>query len=207
MHNVHMVKSKNYQGRENWLLTLPRRRETQLPCFWPLAIWTISCIGLPADKMSHWLLNRSSLKKSNSLCCVTGIQTEVAALNTMPEGSPGSSKFFRVITLTSSPTFPRRRLSHLWVVEAQTPEQKLSVIRCANFNMLLLPARLIAADGMCIRIWKFTKFIEVKEWSGSEDKDLCDLHWGRLMTWGLPRTQIAFGGWQSTSVHQSPSQY
>lgn len=127
-------------------LTLARRRETQLPWSWPLAMWAISCIGPPLDNMSHSLLSRSSRRKSNSLCGETGSHTEVAALNTMPGGSPGSSTLFRVITLTSSSTLPAFSLFHLWTVDAHTPAQKLSVIRCASFSMLLLPPAVIAAS-------------------------------------------------------------
>jgi hypothetical protein len=36
-------------------------------------------------------------------------------------------------------------LFHLWTVDAQTPAQKLFVIRCASFSMLRLPPELIAA--------------------------------------------------------------
>ncbi|WVY97945.1 hypothetical protein V8G54_030096 [Vigna mungo] len=88
------------------LTALARRRETQFPCPCPLAICTISCIGPPLDKMSHSLLSRSSRRKSNTLCRDTGIQTEVAALSTIPGGSPGSSTFFLVITFMSSPRVP-----------------------------------------------------------------------------------------------------
>lgn len=126
------------------IITLERRRETQLPWSWPLAIWAISCMGPPLDKMSHSLLRRSFRRKSNSLWGDTGSQTEVAALSTMPGGSPGLSTLFRVITLTSSSTFSAFNLFHLWTVDAHTPAQKLPVIRCASFNMLRLPLADIA---------------------------------------------------------------
>jgi len=129
-------------------VTLARRRETQLPWSWPLAMWAISCIGPPLESMSHSLLSRSLRRKSKSLCGETGSQTEVAALKTMPGGSPGSSTLFRVITLTSSSTFPAFSLFHLCTVEAQTPAQKLSVILCASFNMLRRPLVVIATQTL-----------------------------------------------------------
>ena len=126
--------------------TVERRRETRLHCPCPLGIWIISCNIPPLDKMSQWLLDCSSLKKSNNLCRETGSQTEVAALNTIPSGSPGSLILFRVKILTSSLTFPATRLPQLCKEEAQTPEQKLSTIRRANFNMLFLPPRFITVS-------------------------------------------------------------
>lgn len=120
------------------------RRETQLPWSWPLAMWAISCMGPPLDKMSHSLLNRSSRRKSNSLCGETGNHTAVAALSTIPDGSPGSSMLFRVITCTSSSTLPTFSLFHLCTVDAHTPAQKLFVILWASFNMLLRPLAVIA---------------------------------------------------------------
>lgn len=125
--------------------TLARRRETQLPGSWPLAMWAISCMGPPLESMSHSLLSRSSRRKSKSLCGETGSQTEVAALRTIPGGSPGSSRLSRVITRTSSSTFLAFSLFHLCTVDAHTPAQKLSVIRCASFSMLLRPLAVIAS--------------------------------------------------------------
>jgi len=127
-------------------LTLARRRETALPSSWPLAMWAISCMGPPLDSMSHSLLSLSSLRKSNSRCGDTGSHTDVAALSTTPGGSPGSSRLCLVITLTSSPMLPPlRNLLHLRDDDAHTPEQKLSIIRCASFSMLRRPAAVIAA--------------------------------------------------------------
>jgi hypothetical protein len=132
--------------KEIYIHTLARRRETQLPWSCPLAMWAISCIGPPLESMSHSLLSLSFRKKLKTFCGEAGSQTEVAALSTIPGGSPGSSTLFRVITLTSSPTFPDAfNLFHLWTVDAQTPAQKLFVIRCASFSMLRLPPELIAA--------------------------------------------------------------
>ena len=141
-----MSKNKNRRkdGRSRGI-TLARRSETQLPWSWPLAMWAISCIGPPLERMSHSLLNRSSLRKSNSLCGEMGSQTEVAALRTIPGGSPGSSTLLRVITRTSSSTFPAESLFHLCTVDAHTPAQKLSVILWASFSMLLRPLAVIAA--------------------------------------------------------------
>ncbi|RDX99927.1 hypothetical protein CR513_16953, partial [Mucuna pruriens] len=127
--------------------TLARRRETQLPWSWPLAMWAISCMGPPLESMSHSLRSRSSRRKSKSLWGETGSQTEVAALSTIPGGSPGSSTLFRVITLTSSSTFPAFSLFHLCTVDAHTPAQKLFVMRCASFSMLRLPPAVIAATS------------------------------------------------------------
>lgn len=134
---------KNNEG--NCIHTLALRRETQLAWSCPFAMWAISCMGPPLERISHSLRSRSSRRKSKSLCDETGSHTDVAALRTIPGGSPGSSTLFLVITLTSSPTFPAFSLFHLCTVEAHTPEQKLFVMRCASFNMLLLPPELIAA--------------------------------------------------------------
>lgn len=121
------------------LLTLARRRETRLSSPWPFDMRSISIIGLPLDKMSHSLRKHSSCKNANNLCWVTGIQTEVAALNTIPGGSPGSLMLFLAIIFTSSLILPTTSLSHFCNVEVQIPEQKLSTIRWDSFSILLLP--------------------------------------------------------------------
>lgn len=99
------------------------------------------------ERMSHSLRRASSRRKSKSRRGPTGIQTEVAALSTTPGGSPGSVSLLRVITRTFSPTAAPPRLSraHRCADDAQTPEQKLSVIRRASFTMLRLPAADITA--------------------------------------------------------------
>lgn len=124
-------------------LTVARSKETEFEWSWPLAIWAISCMGPPLDKISHSDLSRSFPKKSNSRFGETGIQTEVAAFKTIPGGSPGSFTLFLVIILTSSSTLPTLSLLHFCSDDAQTPPQKLSVILFASFNMLFLPLQLM----------------------------------------------------------------
>jgi len=111
---------------------------------WPLAIWAISFIGPPLDKISHSDLSRSFPRKSNNRLGDTGIQTDVAAFRIIPGGSPGLFTLFLVIILTSSSTLPTLSLLHFCNDEAQTPPQKLSVILFASFSMLFLPLQFIA---------------------------------------------------------------
>lgn len=144
---IFRIKNITEHVSEFQLLTLARSRETQLPWSWPFAIWAISCMGPPLESMSHSLRSCSSRKKSNSLRGETGNHTDVAALTTIPDGSPGSSTLFRVMTRISSSPALEFSLFHLCTVDAHTPAQKLDVIRCANFSMLRRPLGVIAAKS------------------------------------------------------------
>lgn len=121
-------------------LTGGHNRETQLFPSWLLARRAITSIGPPLAKMSHFPRSFSSRKKSNMCCLGTGIQTEVEALSTTPEGSPGSSMLTRLMTQTSAPNPPTCSFSHRQADDAHKPEQKLLLIRLISFNMLLLPS-------------------------------------------------------------------
>lgn len=100
----------------------------------------MTSIGPPLAKMSHFPRSFSSLKKSKRCCLVTGNQTEVEALSTTPEGSPGSSMLTRLITQTSAPNPPTCSFSQRHAEEAHSPEQKLLLMRLISFKMLLLPS-------------------------------------------------------------------
>lgn len=131
--------------RHMHVLTVERRRETELEWSWPLKMFAISCIGPPLDKISHSDLISSSLRKSKSRLGETGTHTEVAALKRIPGGSPESSTFFLVMILTSSSMLPISSLLHFCEEEAHTPLQKFSVILCASFSILFFPIELMAA--------------------------------------------------------------
>lgn len=113
------------------------RREMLLPRSWPLAIWIICWTGPSWDNTSHWDLVCSFRRKSKRRWAATGIQTVVVALKITPGGSPGLPTLFLIINVASS-TFPIWTISHLCKV-AQTPAQKLRVIRWASLAMLFLP--------------------------------------------------------------------
>lgn len=66
-------------------------------------------------------------------------------------GSPGSFKFFRDATLTSSPVLVVIFVHEL-KFDAPTARQKLHVILCANFSMLFLPANVATPTASTIII-------------------------------------------------------
>lgn len=72
-----------------------------------------------------------------------GSHKEVATVSRTPNGMLGSSTLVRVMNFTFSFPFPGR-VVHVLAIEVFTPQQNLVTIRCASFNMLLLPSWLSA---------------------------------------------------------------
>lgn len=90
------------------------------------------------DGFCTWGRVRSSLKKLKTVWGETGSQSEVAALRTTPFGWPGSVGLW---TVTRTPTsFKPESVVHRCPFDALMLEQKLFIILCASFIMLLFPS-------------------------------------------------------------------
>jgi len=133
----------DYKSDTQSLLTGGQKTETQLVPSWLLMRHATTSKDPPLAKMSHLPRSFSSRKKSKRCCLGTGIQTDVEALSTTPEGSPGSFMLTRLITHTSAAKAPTCNVSHRREDERQRPEQNLLLMRLVSFKMLLLPSRAI----------------------------------------------------------------
>lgn len=136
--------------------------------------------------ITTWFLVFSDLRNSKTLLAGTGSQREVAALSTIPEGLPGSSTLFLVMTLT----FSRSSGSGVqaFAVEAPTPVEKLNTILSASFIILFRPSWLVIT-AYRIRIHNLlinTIFLKMKEKKKNWSKMMrCHIYIPQSAPWGM----------------------